>query len=115
MNTSKYIHKEHNASVLLYHLVFPAKYRKSVLLEKLDQVIKDTCLEIEKRYEVVFIEIGTGIDQFIWLICEVVVKLAIKVTLNNRVAKSVNYQENCPKTTQWTTIRTIKYNMLNKT
>ncbi|MBE9091957.1 IS200/IS605 family transposase, partial [Microcystis sp. LEGE 00066] len=24
---SEYIHKSHNVSVLLYHLVFPAKYR----------------------------------------------------------------------------------------
>ena len=62
MHASKYIHKEHNVSVLLYHLVFPAKYKKSVLLEEVDQVIKDTCLEIEKLYEIVFIEIGTDID-----------------------------------------------------
>ncbi|MCC8417005.1 MAG: IS200/IS605 family transposase, partial [Rickettsia endosymbiont of Bryobia graminum] len=24
---SKYIHKSHNVTVLLYHMVFPAKYR----------------------------------------------------------------------------------------
>ncbi|NRA88808.1 MAG: IS200/IS605 family transposase, partial [Rhizobiales bacterium] len=27
---SKYIHKSHNVTVLLYHLVFPAKYRRAV-------------------------------------------------------------------------------------
>ncbi|MDJ0626088.1 MAG: IS200/IS605 family transposase, partial [Candidatus Caenarcaniphilales bacterium] len=27
---SEYIHKSHNVTVLLYHLVFPAKYRKVV-------------------------------------------------------------------------------------
>ena len=62
MNKSKYIHKDHNVSVLLYHLVFPAKYRKAVLTDKVDTVIKDTCLEIEKRYEIIFIEIGTDKD-----------------------------------------------------
>ncbi|MDQ3396890.1 MAG: IS200/IS605 family transposase, partial [Deinococcota bacterium] len=25
---SKYIHKSHNVSILMYHLVFPAKYRR---------------------------------------------------------------------------------------
>jgi len=27
---SEYIHKSHNVTVLLYHLVFPAKYRRAV-------------------------------------------------------------------------------------
>jgi putative transposase len=62
MNKSKYIHKEHNVTVLLYHLVFPAKYRRAVLSETVDAVIKESCLEIEKRYDIVFIEIGTDID-----------------------------------------------------
>jgi putative transposase len=25
---SRYVHKSHNVTVLLYHLVFPAKYRE---------------------------------------------------------------------------------------
>ena len=62
MNKSKYIHKEHNVTVLLYHLVFPTKYRRVVLSTTVDTVIKDTCLELEKRYEIVFIEIGTDKD-----------------------------------------------------
>ena len=35
--------------VLLYHLVFPAKYRKVVIDEHVDQVIKNICLEMEKK------------------------------------------------------------------
>ncbi|MCE0483709.1 MAG: IS200/IS605 family transposase, partial [Methylacidiphilales bacterium] len=27
---SVYLHKSHNVTVLLYHLVFPAKYRRAV-------------------------------------------------------------------------------------
>ncbi|MCU7882082.1 MAG: IS200/IS605 family transposase, partial [Candidatus Thiodiazotropha sp. (ex Lucinoma aequizonata)] len=27
---SEYIHKNHNVTVLMYHLVFPAKYRRAV-------------------------------------------------------------------------------------
>lgn len=51
--------KSHNVSVLLYHLVFPAKYRRAVFDEAVDQRLREVCLEIEKRYEVEFLEIGT--------------------------------------------------------
>ncbi|MCZ6804533.1 MAG: IS200/IS605 family transposase, partial [Proteobacteria bacterium] len=27
---SEYIHKSHNVTVLMYHFVFPAKYRRAV-------------------------------------------------------------------------------------
>ncbi|MEE9273365.1 MAG: IS200/IS605 family transposase, partial [Robiginitomaculum sp.] len=27
---SEYIHKRHNVTILLYHFVFPAKYRRAV-------------------------------------------------------------------------------------
>ena len=56
---SEYIHKSHNVTVLLYHLVLPAKYRRAVFDEQVDEVVKDVCLEIEKRYQVRFLEIGT--------------------------------------------------------
>ena len=54
---SEYVHKSHNVSVLLYHLVFPAKYRRAVLDEQVDEVLREVCLEIEKRYEIKFVEI----------------------------------------------------------
>lgn len=59
---SKYIHKSHNVTVLLYHLVFPAKYRRAVFEAHVDEVLKEVCLEIEKRYEIKFLEIGTDKD-----------------------------------------------------
>jgi len=43
----------------LYHLVFPAKYRRAIFDEKVDEELRDVCLEIEKRYEIKFLEIGT--------------------------------------------------------
>jgi hypothetical protein len=49
---SEYIHKSHNVTVLLYHLVFPAKYRRAVFDEQVDDVLREVCLEIEKRYTV---------------------------------------------------------------
>ena len=59
MQESKYIHKSHNVSVLLYHFVFPAKYRRAVFDERVDKGVKDICLEISKRYQIFFLEIGT--------------------------------------------------------
>jgi REP element-mobilizing transposase RayT len=48
---SEYVHKSHNVSVLMYHLVFPAKYRDVVFDGAVEAVLRDPCLEIEKRYE----------------------------------------------------------------
>ena len=58
---SQYIHKKHNVTVLLYHLVFPAKYRRAVFDQKVDQELRDICVEIEKRYEIQFLEIGVDV------------------------------------------------------
>jgi REP element-mobilizing transposase RayT len=65
---SQYIHKKHNVTVLLYHLVFPAKYRRAVFDQKVDQELRDICVEIEKRYEIQFLEIGVDKDHVHFLI-----------------------------------------------
>ena len=65
---SKFIHKSHNVTVLLYHLVFPAKYRRVVLDAGVDKAIASVCLEIEKRYEVKFLEIGSDDDHIHFLV-----------------------------------------------
>ena len=59
MTESRYIHKSHNVSVLLYHLVCPAKYRRVVFSEMVDETLKETYFEISKRYQIYFLEIGT--------------------------------------------------------
>ena len=65
---SEYIHKSHNVSVLLYHFVCPAKYRRVVFDEAVEKTLKNICLEIEKRYEIIFLEIGTDRDHVHFLI-----------------------------------------------
>jgi putative transposase len=65
---STYIHKRHNVSVLLYHIVCPAKYRKVVFSPEVDNTLKLICLEISKRYEISFLEIGTDKDHVHFLI-----------------------------------------------
>jgi REP element-mobilizing transposase RayT len=65
---SEYLHKSHNVSVLIYHLVCPAKYRRVVFDQQVDAVLKEICLEISKRYELVFLEIGTDKNHVHFLI-----------------------------------------------
>lgn len=59
---SEHIHRSHNVSVLLYHIVCPAKYRRAVVSADVDKVLRDICLEIAARYEITFLEIGTDRD-----------------------------------------------------
>ena len=64
---SEYLHKSHNVTALIYHLVFPAK-RGAVFDSNVDEVLKDVCLEIERRYQVKFLEIGTDKDDVHFLV-----------------------------------------------
>src|SRR3546814_16686792 len=68
MNKIIYIHKSHNVSVLLYHLVCTAKYRQIIFTEAVDLILKAVCLEIAKRYEVIFLEIDTDRDHVHFLL-----------------------------------------------
>jgi REP element-mobilizing transposase RayT len=52
----------------MYHLVFPAKYRRVVFEESVDKVLKEICLGIEKRYQIKFLEIGTDKDYVHFLV-----------------------------------------------
>ena len=65
---SHIIRKSHNVSILVYHFVCPAKYRRAVIDEKVDEVIKDVCLEIANRYQMDFLEIGTDKDHVHFLV-----------------------------------------------
>ena len=65
---SEYIHKSHNVTVLIYHLVLPAKYRRVVFDDDVDNVLKEVCLDIEKRYQIKFLEIGTDEDHVHFLV-----------------------------------------------
>ena len=65
---SKFIRKSHNVSVLMYHIVCPAKYRRAVFTPPVDLKLKEVCLEISKRFEVTFLEIGTDADHVHFLV-----------------------------------------------
>ena len=65
---SRYINKSHNRSVLLYHYVCPAKYRRVIFNSKVDDILAHTCEEIAKRYEINVLELGTDGDHVHFLI-----------------------------------------------
>jgi REP element-mobilizing transposase RayT len=65
---SKFIHKKHNVSVLMYHIVCPTRYRRAVFAATVDAKLKEICAEIQKRYEITFLEIGTDDDHVHFLV-----------------------------------------------
>lgn len=65
---SKFIHKCHNVTVLLYHLVSNVKYRRVVITDSVDKVLVDACAEIEKGFEGFFLEVGIDKDHVHFLI-----------------------------------------------
>ena len=52
----------------MYHFVFPTKYRRVVVDEKVEEVIKETYEEISKRQELYFLEIEMDKDHVHFLI-----------------------------------------------
>ena len=87
---SEYIHKSHNVSVLLYHFVCPAKYRRIVFSANVEQSLKEICIEISKRFDIAFIEIGTDQDDVHFLIQSVPMESPTKII---RTVKSITAKE----------------------
>ena len=93
---SENIHKSHNVSRLMYHFVFPAKYRRVVIDREVDRVIKETCIEISKRYPIYFLEIGSDKDHVHFLIQSVPTYSPTQIS---RIVKSITAKEvfsKCP-------------------
>ena len=65
---SEHILKRHNKNLLLYHLVCPAKYRRKVFTQAVEQTLKEICISISERYEIHFIEIGIDEDHVHFLV-----------------------------------------------
>lgn len=95
--SSRYRHKRHNVSVLLYHVVCPAKFRRVVFDAEVDAVVREVCLEIAKRYEIEFLEIGTDRDHVHFLVQSVPSYSPTKIV---RTIKSLTAREvlaRCPQ------------------
>jgi putative transposase len=62
------IRKSHNVSILMYHFVCVAKYRRLVINDEVDKVLREICIEKSRRYEIQFLEIGAENDHVHFLI-----------------------------------------------
>lgn len=94
---SSYIHKSHNVSVLLYHLVFPAKYRRCVFDSDVDGVLREVCLEIEARYQLKFLEIGTDGDHVHFLVQSVPTYSVTKIVTMVKSLTARQIFQRCPQ------------------
>ena len=100
---SHLIRKSHNVSILVYHFVCPAKYRRAVIDEKVDQVLKEVCLEIAHRYQIEFLEIGTDKDHVHFLVQSVPSYSPTKIItiIKSLTAKEVFAREPSVKKQLW--------------
>jgi len=93
---SEYLHKSTNVNVLMYHMVFPAKYRRVIFDGKVEEVLKAVCIDIEKRYQIKFLEIGSDKDHVHFLIQSVPTYSVTKIVT---MIKSISAREvfrRCP-------------------
>lgn len=91
MSVSEHIIKRHNKTLLLYHLVCPAKYRKEVFTPVVEETLKIVCNEISKRYEIHFVEIGSDADHVHFLIQTVPMMMPTRMvqTIKSITAKEI--------------------------
>ncbi len=88
---SEHILKRHNKSLLLYHIVCPSKYRRKIFIDEVEKILKEVCIEISKRYEITFIEIGNDEDHVHYLVQGVPIQSpkAIVQTIKSITAREI--------------------------
>ncbi len=88
---SEHILKRHNKSLLLYHIVCPSKYRRKIFIDEVEKTLKEVCVEITKRYEITFIEIGNDEDHVHYLVQGVPIQSprAIVQTIKSITAREI--------------------------
>jgi len=70
--------------------VCPAKYRRKVFSIAVENILKEVCIEIGKRYEVYFVEIGADEDHVHFMIQSVPMMQPTKMV---RMIKSITARE----------------------
>ena len=100
---SDYRHKRHNVSVLIYHIVCPAKYRRVIFDAEVDTVLKDVCFDIAKRYEIAFLKIGTDKDHVHFLVQSVPSSSPTKIVkmIKSLTAREIFHRVPTVKTRLW--------------
>ena len=85
----------------MYHIVCPSKYRRTVLSATVDAKLKEICTEIQKRYEITFLEIGSDDDHVHFLVQSVPMYSPKQLV---QIIKSLTAREifkSCPEVKQY--------------
>ncbi len=85
----------------MYHIVCPTKYRRAVFASVVDAKLKEVCNEIQKRYEITFLEIGTDDDHVHFLVQGVPMYSPTQIV---QIIKSITAREVfklCPEVKQY--------------
>ena len=75
---------------MLYHLVCPAKYRRKIFTEVVEQTLKDVCVEFAEAYDLHFVEIGADENHIHFLIQSVPMMPPSRIS---QVTKSITARE----------------------
>ncbi len=88
---AKHVRKSHNVSLLMYHFVCPAKYRRVVFSKDVDITLKNICSRISKTHDIHFLEIGTDNDHVHFLLQSVPMLSASKIiqTIKSLIAREI--------------------------
>lgn len=81
----------------MYHIVCPAKYRRVIFSDKVDEELKNICLEISLRYEIEFLEIGTDKDHVHFLIQSVPMYSPTEIVKKIKSITAVELFKRCPE------------------
>ena len=72
-----------------YHLVFPVKYRKALLVPEIEKAIVEVSRAISERYEIEFEQVGCDLDH-LHILCSFHPKYSIGETI--RKFKSITHE-----------------------
>jgi REP element-mobilizing transposase RayT len=87
---TEHIIKDHNKTLLLYHLVFPVKYRKKIFTDEVENTLVSLCTTLSNGYEIHFVEIGIDHDHVHFLIQSVP---TLSITKIVTIIKSITAKE----------------------
>ena len=85
----------------MYHIVCPTKCRRAVFAATVDAKVREICAEIQKRYEIEFLEIGTDDDHVHFLVQSVPMYSPKQIvqTIKSHTAREIF--KRCPKVKQY--------------
>lgn len=64
----EHIARSHSYTLILYHIVLVAKFRRRVLTDEVQKTLTQSCIDLEESYDYIFHEIGMEGDHVHFLL-----------------------------------------------